>query len=952
MADNARVAGTTVPTAVRKRLPAFLAVVLCGMLLGIVFSLRGGGAFAATSTFVVQTPQLDAGTGAQGAAVSPDRYVNDQVALFELDTLLDAAATLAADELRTQARLRATGTVEVNSGDPVVLGRNGSIQLRRSDRRVAVEADGTMAVDSAGGLRLTSAGALLHADGRPVQGPDGNPVTAAASDTVIVREDGLVIVAPATASPVAVAADGTVIDLGPTQQTDRDDGSITSIAGLARSDAGTVLVSFGDNAVRIEPSLRPVVVGGDGAPLTRPGSGDLVGVAESRLLLRLDGAFVARSGTDTATFDIDPAQRALFDLEAQVLQRQGDVVIGPPTGEGPAAVTALDAQTIRDGLVVHPRSNSNVVQVTFTAASAEEAVTVANATVEAYQQLNSTGVGTERGAAQARAQQAIDVVSGQLVEVESQLTALVLANPDRQALESQYGEILGELVDAGRQLIDSPAQGAAAANRINDLVSQINAIEQVQRVGLNQGAVADLNTRRTQLRDRLNQLQAQLDSLTINVDGGNDPIALSSPATDAEAVEGLGALQLGFVGFVFAAIIGGAAAYALELRRPTVDSAEQVAFLLDAPLLSEVPDFKHERIRGQLPVLKSPSSYSAEAIRMAAVALTMRGATGRGALIGVVSGGVGDGKTTIATNLAMALAGAKRRVLAIDADLEGQVMSHLMRRQANWSTQWRGMIDVIESSAELQAATRLVKLDDGTDLELLTAGTGAARLRTLLDTPAMEELFRTASASYDAVIVDLPPLLNVAYAPHLLRLLDGVVVVTASGAAADGIEEVAERLHFLDVTVLGFIYNRAPLRVERTSSVSALHYDLGGRPMNRRRWAKRRLRRQRQAEQRRDGRDAISTRARAADRVIRPESGSAADGPDPTRSPDRTTTTPAAPATATAASATAAGAVPNDPLGEVAGDAQGATVGDAIGDLGGSAGQTRPRPSGKSRRDD
>ncbi len=162
MADNARVAGTTVPTAVRKRLPAFLAVVLCGMLLGIVFSLRGGAAFAATSTFVVQTPQLDAGTGAQGAAVSPDRYVNDQVALFELDTLLDAAATLAADELRTQARLRATGTVEVNSGDPVVLGRNGSIQLRRSDRRVAVEADGVQldtvseTVDDEGAAQLSA----------------------------------------------------------------------------------------------------------------------------------------------------------------------------------------------------------------------------------------------------------------------------------------------------------------------------------------------------------------------------------------------------------------------------------------------------------------------------------------------------------------------------------------------------------------------------------------------------------------------------------------------------------------------------------------------------------------------------------------------------------------------------------------------------------------------------
>jgi len=84
----------------------------------------------------------------------------------------------------------------------------------------------------------------------------------------------------------------------------------------------------------------------------------------------------------------------------------------------------------------------------------------------------------------------------------------------------------------------------------------------------------------------------------------------------------------------------------------------------------------------------------------------------------------------------------------------------------------------------------------------------------------------------------------VAYAAHVLRDLDAAVVVVGAGSSLRSLVEVRDRLEFLGVRVLGFVYNRAPLRPERTASLSALHHDLGGRSTNRSRWAKRRVRQQ------------------------------------------------------------------------------------------------------------
>ena len=383
-------------------------------------------------------------------------------------------------------------------------------------------------------------------------------------------------------------------------------------------------------------------------------------------------------------------------------------------------------------------------------------------------------------------------------------------------------------------------------------MTQLDAIDRIEQVELRQPALADLVNQRDQLKARLNQLQTQLDSLQVSTTGSISNVSLSSPATEAIVVGGLGQVKLGIVGAVLGFMAGVALAYVMELTKPTVTDVDEVADILGLPVIAEIPDFKYEHLRGSLPTLDVPTSYVAEAFRMAGAGVAMGMREAHGNLIGVVSAGVGDGKTTTAINLAVALAQTQRSVLALDADLEGQVMSYLLQKRSDAAPEWRGMLDVITRQANLPDATQPILTEPDTRLDLLTAGSDVQRLRGIFDSVEAEELFAELRAAYDVVVVDVPPLLNVSYAAQLLRQVDGVVIVAAAGSSPRLLAELRDRLSFVGAYLVGIAYNRGPLRPERTASIAAIHHDLGGKRTNRLAWAKRRLKRQ-SADRRRSG---------------------------------------------------------------------------------------------------
>lgn len=165
-----------------------------------------------------------------------------------------------------------------------------------------------------------------------------------------------------------------------------------------------------------------------------------------------------------------------------------------------------------------------------------------------------------------------------------------------------------------------------------------------------------------------------------------------------------------------------------------------------------------------------------------------------------------EGKTTVATHLALQLALAGERVVLFDADLRRPQLHRLFELPND-----RGAADVITGRAA--AAEVLCPIDLGPDapgaLRVIPSGVGDAGVLQTIGTSKLRELVVGLLSDCDRVILDSPPALAVSDALFLAPVVDGVLFVVGAGdvSAADA-RLAKERLAKAEGHLLGFVMNR------------------------------------------------------------------------------------------------------------------------------------------------
>lgn len=165
----------------------------------------------------------------------------------------------------------------------------------------------------------------------------------------------------------------------------------------------------------------------------------------------------------------------------------------------------------------------------------------------------------------------------------------------------------------------------------------------------------------------------------------------------------------------------------------------------------------------------------------------------------------GDGKSTIACNLALTLAAAGTTVVLVDGDLRRSMVAKTMGLPGG-----AGLSDVLAGRAAL--AEVLQRTPRSSNLLVLTAGSAPPNPSEVLGSERMHALLADLM-KHATVIIDAPPLLPVTDGAVLTHQADGaLVVVTLGKTTRDLLDKALDTLHKARGRALGVVLNKAPLR--------------------------------------------------------------------------------------------------------------------------------------------
>ena len=200
------------------------------------------------------------------------------------------------------------------------------------------------------------------------------------------------------------------------------------------------------------------------------------------------------------------------------------------------------------------------------------------------------------------------------------------------------------------------------------------------------------------------------------------------------------------------------------------------------------------------------SSLVAEAYRSATFSILLAGRLGGQAKTYVISSASsGEGKTTVVSNLGVALSQSQRRVVLVDGDLRkpGLHKALGLATAVGVRNLLRGEID--GASAPLEQFCRSTAIPN---LSIVTSGSGSEEVTELLHSPRASALLARLGREFDLVLIDTPPMLHMADARIFADHADGVILVVRAGVTNVEQASSARDLFFHDrVRVLGTILN-------------------------------------------------------------------------------------------------------------------------------------------------
>lgn len=245
----------------------------------------------------------------------------------------------------------------------------------------------------------------------------------------------------------------------------------------------------------------------------------------------------------------------------------------------------------------------------------------------------------------------------------------------------------------------------------------------------------------------------------------------------------------------------------LILLKNTIHNEEELRRTLNTPCLGQIPAVKTtKRMPNPLVHKGKRSSGFAESVRLLRLRVEKVMEEEEKKILLVSSAIPGEGKTTIAANLAISLAQKGKRVLLVDCDLRNPSVSKLLSTKSHPLANKNHLVDYLKGHIKVMDAIQSTEL---AGLFVIPGGPGGkAENAALLSQERMARLVKAARNLYDYVILDTPPCSLLADAAELAELAEaGLMVIRQDYAARDQIVDGIQRLSDGKLPVIGCAFN-------------------------------------------------------------------------------------------------------------------------------------------------
>ncbi len=370
------------------------------------------------------------------------------------------------------------------------------------------------------------------------------------------------------------------------------------------------------------------------------------------------------------------------------------------------------------------------------------------------------------------------VVINPSVDPSSAVAALQLFLP-QLAIEAQYGPELKKVAAA------VPARYAGASVSVSALADPQSGTMTITGTSGNPAAAAAFVNADARL---LASLEKRSQFYTL-VDPSPAPVP-DTPSNPRKEIL-LGSIAFGIIAAVFAAM-------GADAVRRRLSQVEETRSRIGLPVLAEVPRVGRQALTPGEVFRKGSHPLILEAFQELRSNLLLALPADRPAAIAVTSGNAAEGKSSIAVDLAWALASENRLVTAVDCDLRKPTIHLLLGTTLGPGVSGRGSLDL----------DQVICTTDNPYLSVIPAGIPDRHPVDIISS-ILPSLLDDLRGEGRHIVVDCPPLEGVAETLMVASIVDVVVfVVDARHFDSELVQQHQSRLQEAGATVIGVVLNR------------------------------------------------------------------------------------------------------------------------------------------------